>query len=174
MAHRSRKSHRKGAPALTDAEAERFAPANRRRLSGPGLRAFLAISKRWGLGGAERRETLGCPARSTYYGWCAKVRRRESLMLPAAVLLRISAVLTIHRALCRLFDAAEAAAWLRGPHGAPDFGGRPPLALITGGTPEGPLTVLRYLNAMGQGFGPAPVPPGLDLKPYSDDDIVIV
>lgn len=174
MARKSRRSRRTGAAPLPAAEAQRFAPANRRRLSGPGLRAFLAITERWGLGAAERRAILGRPARSTYYGWRAKARRRARLTLPGAVLLRISAVLAIHRALCRLFDAAEAAAWLREPHGAPDFGGRPPLALVTGGTPEGPLIVLHYLNALCQGICPAPAPAGLDLPPYGDDDIVIL
>ena len=34
-------------------DAERFAPANRKRLSGPGLRAFLNIARVWGLTPAE-------------------------------------------------------------------------------------------------------------------------
>ena len=174
MARKSHGSHRKGATTLPVAEAHRFAPENRRRLSGPGLRAFLAIAERWGLGAAERLEILGRPARSTYYGWRAKARRRESLTLPVAVLLRISAVLAIHRALCRLFGAAEAAAWLREPHDAPVFGGRPPLALITGGTQESPLIVLRYLNALCQSVCPAPAPAELDFPLYGDDDIVIL
>ncbi len=43
----------------------RFSPGNRRVLSGPGLRAFLAITERWGLTAEQRRLVLGVPSRST-------------------------------------------------------------------------------------------------------------
>src|SRR3546814_16033774 len=80
----------------------------------------------WGLNEAECLKVLGRPARSTYHRWRAKAREGASFALPAAVLLRISAVLAIHKALSGLFDATEAGAWLREPHGAPIFGGQPP------------------------------------------------
>src|SRR3546814_3811845 len=78
-----------------------------------------------------------------YHRGRAKAREGASFALPAAVLLRISAVLAIHKALSGLFDATEAVAWLREPHGAPIFGGQPPLTRITEGTQEGPLLALR-------------------------------
>ncbi len=41
----------------------RFAPANRRRLSGPALRTFLAIADLWKLNEGQRRLILGYPSR---------------------------------------------------------------------------------------------------------------
>ena len=46
-------------------DPRRLSPANRRRLSAPGLRTFLAIADLWGLTEEERRLVLGLPARST-------------------------------------------------------------------------------------------------------------
>jgi hypothetical protein len=157
-----------------DAEEARFAPANRRRLSGPGLRAFFAIADRWGLSAAERRRVLGSPARTTYYRWRARARAKNDLTLPAAVLLRISAVLALYRCLAVLFDATEAVNWLREPHGAPVFGSQPPLALVTSGTLENLLIVHHYVAALCAGIGPAPGPGELDLPPLTADDIEIV
>jgi hypothetical protein len=42
-----------------------FAPANRRALSGPGLRAFVAIADLWGLNEVDRVIILGLPVHST-------------------------------------------------------------------------------------------------------------
>src|ERR1700682_3680042 len=76
----------------------RFAPANRRRLSGPGLRTFLAIADLWGLTEEQRRLVLGLRARSTYRNWVKMVREHRDLTLGVDVLIRISAVLGIHQA----------------------------------------------------------------------------
>src|SRR3546814_18665193 len=102
------------------------------------LRAFFTIADRWGLSAAERRRVLGSPARTTYYRWRARARAKNDLTLPAAVLLRISAVLALYKALAVLFGAAAAVAWLREPHDAAVFGGLPPLAPL----PSGSLTRL--------------------------------
>ncbi|MFS2009336.1 MbcA/ParS/Xre antitoxin family protein [Azospirillum sp. CT11-132] len=154
---------------------DRFSPTKRRQLSGPGLRAFLAIADLWRLTEAERLLVLGSPGRSTYFGWVAKARDGQELTLPVDVLLRISAVLGIHKALMILFGSESAAMdWLTGPHDGPSFGGQPPMALVTNGTMDGPMLVRRYLDA-GRGgvFGP---PGSMDetSTPYGDDDIVIV
>ena len=55
-------------------DATRFAPANRRRLSGPGLRSFLAIADLWGLTEEQRLLVMGLPSRSTYHSWIKTVR----------------------------------------------------------------------------------------------------
>src|SRR3546814_13199955 len=55
----------------------RFAPANRRRLSGAGLRTFLAIADLWSLTEEQRRLILGYPARSTYRGGVKKAREHR-------------------------------------------------------------------------------------------------
>ena len=91
------------------------------------------------------------------------------------MLLRISAVLGIHKALMILFGSESAGLdWLTGPHDGPSFGGQPPMALVTNGTMDGPMLVRRYLDAARGGvFGP----PGATDEastPYGDDDIVIV
>lgn len=90
----------------------RVDPAARARLSGPGLRTFKAIAARWGLPEAHRRTLLGEPPRSTYHQWIGKAEKHEPLTLPLDTLLRISAVLGIHKALGILFvRESEALAW---------------------------------------------------------------
>src|SRR5882757_4309487 len=80
-------------------DSSRFAQANRRRLSAPVLRTFLAIADLWGLTEEQRLLVLGCPARSTYHSWCKRVREHDAITLDVDVLMRISAVLGIHQAL---------------------------------------------------------------------------
>src|SRR5690606_29736530 len=132
-------------PAILDERM--FARDNRRRLSGPGLRTFLNIADPGGLSEAERLRVLGLPGRSTYHGWAAKARAGQDLLLPVDVMLRISAILGIHKSLRILFgNRHEAVSWLRGPHTGPLFGGQPPMALITSGTQDGIMLVRRYLD----------------------------
>src|ERR1700746_1533075 len=76
----------------------RFAPANRRRLSAPGLRTFLAIADLWGLTEEQRRLILGLPSRSTYQNWVRTVREHRDVILDVDALTRISTVLGIHQA----------------------------------------------------------------------------
>jgi len=133
-------------PSLVD--PQRFSPEHRKRLSGPGMRTFLAIANLWELTEDQRRMILGMPPRSTFHGWVRAARTHEALRLDLDTLLRISAVLGVHQALGILFASeAEAARWLRMPHAAPVFGGKPPLALLTCGTQDGLLSVRRFLDA---------------------------
>src|SRR5712672_2410334 len=83
----------------------RFAPANRRRLSAPALRTFLAIADLWGLTEEERRLILGYPSRSTYHNWCKQAREHGSFTLDVDALTRISALLGIRQSLGILFPA---------------------------------------------------------------------
>lgn len=144
-----------GPPFLT---ADRFDSENRRHLGSPGMRAFLNIANAWGLCARERRRILGFPAKSTYYNWAAKAKKGQELLLPVDTLLRISAVLGIHRALRILFASPnEEFAWLRNPHNAPTFGGQPPMTLVTSGSQDGIVLVRRYLDAfVGRTFPQAP------------------
>ena len=52
----------------------RFAAPNRKRLSAPALRTFLAIADLWGLTEEQRLLILGYPSRSTYHNWCRQAR----------------------------------------------------------------------------------------------------
>jgi uncharacterized protein (DUF2384 family) len=153
-------------------DAKQFSPANRRRLSAPGLRTFLAIADLWGLTEDERLFILGLPSRSTYYNWLRAVREHRDVTLDVDVLTRISAVLGIHQALGVLFASErEGVDWLRTPHGAVVFGGRPPIALVTSGTQDGLLTVRRFLDAARGGVYMEPNEVDRDFRPYTDSDI---
>ncbi len=154
-------------------DPDRFAARNRRRLSGPGLRTFLAIADLWGLGEEERRLILGYPPRSTYHAWAKAAREHRDVTLDVDTLTRISAVLGIHQALGVLEESEPAAvAWLRSPNGARVFGGLPPLRLVTNGTQDGLMTVRRHLDAARGGLSMEPNEIDADLRPYEDADIV--
>lgn len=131
----------------------------RRQVSAPGLRTFLEIMDIWGLSEAERLRVLGQPGRSTYHAWAMKARSGAGLTLPLDVLLRISAVLGIHKALGVVFTGDEAGvAWLKSPNSGRLFGGQAPMELVTSGTQDGLLAVRRYLDAWRGGVFAAPVP----------------
>lgn len=151
----------------------RFAPSNRRRLSAPALRTFLAIPYLWGLTEEQRRLILGCPSRSTYHSWCKQAREHGAITLDVDVLTRISATLGIHQALGVLFDQKrEGVAWLRQPHDARPFGGNPPLNLVTNGTQDGLMTVRRFLDAARGGLYMPPTAAEADFAPYEDSEIL--
>jgi hypothetical protein len=163
------------APGPTLLGADRFDSRHRERLGAPGLRSFAAIAERWGLSEAQRLSVLGFPGRSTYHQWLAKARERRNLLLPVDTLLRISAVLGIHKGLRILFGREEdERAWLTKPHDAPLFGGQPPLALVANGTQDGLMLVRRYLDAWRGGVFAAPNAADRDSPPYVDDDIILV
>src|SRR5260370_11831168 len=125
----------------------RFAPANRRRLSAPALRTFLAIADLWGLTEEQRLLILGYPSRSTYHNWCKQAREHGAFTLDVDVLTRISAVLGIHQGLGILFPTEQLGVeWLRTPHSAVVFGGRPPPDLVTRRSHEGLLSQRRFLD----------------------------
>lgn len=151
----------------------RFRPENRRRLSAPAFRTFLAIADRWGLNEEQRRLILGYPSRSTYHNWAKLAREYGVFTLDADVLTRISAVFGIHQALGVLHASeAEGVAWLRGPHDAVVFGGQPPLALVTSGTQDGLMIVRRFLDAARGGLYMAPNAADAAFVPYGDDELV--
>src|SRR5688572_20042720 len=100
-------AERRAAFVLDDApvrvDLRRFLPENRRRLSAPALRTFLAVADLWGLSEEERRLILGYPSRSTYHNWAKLAREHGAFTLDADVLTRISAVFGIHQALGVLY-----------------------------------------------------------------------
>ncbi|MBS1164343.1 MAG: hypothetical protein H6R00_368 [Proteobacteria bacterium] len=154
---------------------KRFAPANRRRLSAPGLRTFLAIADLWAMTDEERLLVLGMPARSMYRNWVKAVREHRDITLDVDRLTRISIVLGIHQALGTLYPTEQdGVEWLKTPHGAPLFGGRPPVALITSGTQDGLLSVRRFLDAACGGFYMPPNEIDHAFRPYQEADIVFM
>lgn len=158
----------------TRLDTARFAAPNRRRLSAPGLRTFLAIADLWRLSEDERLLVLGLPARSTYYNWVRVVREHRDILLDVDVLLRISAVLGIHQALGVLHDReADGVAWLRTPHGATVFGGHPPLNYLVSGTQDGLAVVRRFLDAARGGLYMPPNELDRGFQPYTDGDLIL-
>ena len=151
----------------------RFAPANRRRLSPPALRTFLAIADLWGLTEEQRLLALGYPSRSTYHNWCKQAREHGSFTLDVDVLTRISAVFGIHQALGILFPTERLGVeWLRTPHNAIVFGGRSPLDLVTSGSQDCLLTVRRFLDGARGGIYMQPNEIDRAFVPYSDSELV--
>jgi hypothetical protein len=151
----------------------RLAPANRRRLSAPALRTFLAIADLWGLTEEQRLLILGYPSRSTYHNWCKQAREHGAFTLDVDVLTRISAVLGIHLGLGILFPTEQLGVeWLRTPHSAVVFGGRPPLALVTSGSQDGLLSVRRFLDGARGGLYMQPNTIDEAFQPYDDTEIV--
>src|SRR5258708_3900680 len=125
----------------------RFAPANRRRLSAPALRTFLAIADLWALTEEQRLLILGYPSRSTYHNWCKQAREHGAFTFDVDVLTRISAVLGIHQGLGILLPTEQLGVeWLRTPHSAVAFGGRPPPAFLTHGSHDGCVSGGRFLH----------------------------
>ncbi|MBV5268842.1 MAG: DUF2384 domain-containing protein [Afipia sp.] len=153
---------------------DRFNPVTRRRLSAPGLRTFLKIADLWSLSQQQRRLILGYPSRSTYVRWRTKAQQEKQLTLNVDVLMRVSAMLGIYRALRVLCaDEVQATEWLRTPHNAIVFGGLPPLDLITSGTQDGLLTVLRFLNDACSRCYMLPDKAGVDFPGYDEADVVV-
>lgn len=161
------------APAPLQLGANRFSPENRRRLSAPALRTFLAIADLWGLSEEQRRLMLGYPSRSTYHSWCRKAREHDAITLDVDVLTRISAVFGIHQALGVLFGSEqEGKEWLRTPHHALLFGGHPPLDLAANGTMDGLMLVRRFLDAARGGVYMPPNAADTSFAPYEDSEIL--
>lgn len=154
-------------------DATRFAPANRKRLSAPAFRTFLAIADRWRLSEEERRLVLGYPSRSTFHNWAKLSREGRDFTLDVDTLTRLSAVLGIHQALGILYGDAEGIEWLRGPHAGTVFGGKPPLALLASGSQDALLTVRRFLDAARGGVYMEPNEADAGFARYEARDIVI-
>src|SRR5260221_4411610 len=85
----------------------RFAPANRRRLSAPALRTFLAIADLWGLTEEQRLLVLGYPSRATCHNWCRLAREHGAFTLDVDMLARMSAILVVHPGLAVLLPTAR-------------------------------------------------------------------
>lgn len=156
-------------------DAARFTPANRRRVSGPGLRTFLTVAKEWGLSEGERLAILGYPGRSTYHAWVQRARGEEGLTLPVDTLLRISALLGVYKALKILFlSEGEALRWLNSPNAGPLFGGQRPRDLLTCGTQDGLMQLRRFLDAWRGGRASPPGGHAAEARPLTAEDIRIL
>jgi Protein of unknown function (DUF2384) len=124
--------------------ADRLDPAVRRRLSGPGLRAFFTITEGWGVTAKGQRILLGSVAESTFHNW--KSGKHGALSYDQ--LERISLILGIHKALTLLFaEDGNGKTWLHQPNDERVFGGKSPLDRMQAGSIDDIYRVRRYLDA---------------------------
>lgn len=115
----------------------------RKRLSAPALRAFFPIASAWGLSVVEQRALLGWPPASTFH----KYKSGNPGTVSFDTLTRLSLVLGIYKALQVLYPEPRLAdAWVRMPNTNSIFGGKPPIALMTGDGIDGLYRVRRLLD----------------------------
>lgn len=123
---------------------ESIAPAQRRTLAAPALKAFFNITARWGLGAEQERRLLGNPGRSTFFRW----KRDRAGSLSGDVLERISYILGIYKDLHILFpDDGQADAWVGRENTAPLFAGRSAMERMLGGQVADLYVVRAWLDA---------------------------
>lgn len=131
--------------------------SERRHMSGAAIRTFANISDLWNLTEKQRLILLGAPGRSTYYSWLSKASLNHDIVLPLDVLLRISAILGIHKAINIIFHSKEhGLKWLSNPNSGTLFGGQSPKEIMLAGTQDSILTIRRYLDAWRGGVFSSP------------------
>ncbi len=148
---------------------------DRKNLSGAALRSFVNIAEIWQLAEKERLIVLGQPARSTYYSWIEKASKKDDITLPLDVLLRISAMLGIYKALRIIFhDREQSVKWLLSSNKGSSFAGQSPKEIMLSGTPDGLMLVRRFLDAWRGGLFVGPNEEAQQIMPIEPNDIVIV
>ena len=121
--------------------------ADRERLSEIALKAFLALSKSWGLSNAESAGLLGVSASTL-----DRIKRGHRPALSQDQLTRVSALVGIYKGLHLLFADNTADEWVRRANRGALFDGRTPIeAMIEGGIPR-MLDVRRYVDAVRGGL----------------------
>lgn len=115
------------------------------KLAGPALRTFFRLAQEWSLSEQEQAILLGDPGAAALALW----RRDDVDLVSTEVLMRISLLLGIYRALHTLFrDQSQANAWMGRTHVAGQFKGASALAhMLREGLP-GIRRVHSYLVAM--------------------------
>ena len=82
--------------------------ADRKRLSGPGLRRFFRIMEKWKVSARDARLLLGGIS-SRYYNQLKE--RQQGRILNQDRLLRVNCIIAIHKALHSLLPASQANQW---------------------------------------------------------------
>lgn len=118
-------------------------------LAAPGIRAFFAITEKWGLTDAQKISLLGNPGRTTFYKWKAQ----EVKSLSKDQLERISYIIGIHKALRILFPSNESCyRWVTKANSAPLFGGKSAMDRMLSGNVSDLFVVRQYLDAQRGGW----------------------
>ena len=117
--------------------------AERERLSAPALRGFFNLVNVWNVRDEDARALLGGVSNGPYYSW----KKQPDRLLDADVLLRISYLVGIFKALHILYGEKLADEWVKLPITNRIFGGRAPLEyMMRGGLPAMQI-VRRLLDA---------------------------
>jgi len=117
--------------------------AERERLSAPALRGFFNLVNVWNVRDEDARALLGGVSNGPYYSW----KKQPDRLLDADVLLRISYLVGIFKALHILYGEKLADEWVKLPNTNRIFGGRAPLEyMMRGGLPAMQI-VRRLLDA---------------------------
>ena len=134
--------------AIDAVEPQTFATeSDRARLSEIAVKAFLALSKAWGLSNAEASSLLGVSASTL-----DRMKRGYRPILSQDQLTRVSALVGIFKGLHLLFVDQTADEWARRPNTGPLFDRETPIrAMIEGGIPR-MLDVRRYIDAVRGGL----------------------
>lgn len=116
----------------------------RARVSGPARRVFIRIAEVWSLTERQQVDLLALNDLRAL----DEFRRQSDEPLSEAILIRISNVLKIYRALRILFPHGEIAnGWVQRPNSNPIFGGTPALVQMTTRQLSDLVRVREYLEA---------------------------
>jgi hypothetical protein len=122
--------------------------AERERLSSAALPAFFNIMRHWGIRDSDARQLLGGISNGPYY---QLKKNPDDKVLEADVLVRISYLVGIFKALNSLHGEKLADQWVKLPNSNRIFGGSTPLEYMIRGGVEGMQNVRRLLDARVQG-----------------------
>ena len=135
-------------PGLTPVEPQTFArEADRERLSGVAIKAFLALAKAWGLSNAESAGLIGVSASSL-----DRIKRGYRPTLSQDQLTRVSALVGIFKGLHLLFADSTADEWIRRANRGALFDRQNPIEAMTEGGIPRMLEVRRYIDAVRGGL----------------------
>lgn len=122
---------------------EQLSYADRRRLTGPGLRTFWNLARLWSLTDDEQMRLLGISSKATLRRW----RLGRVVALRRTTFERLSLTFGIFRAINQILGPGELAdQWIRLPNQAPLFGGRTAIELMLSGSIEDLYDVRNHLD----------------------------
>lgn len=125
-----------------------FTPQERAEYSGPGVRALLALKTHWRITDSNISRMLGRPSRTELKEWLRAAQARERVILSSEQLHRISAIIKVFDALNKRYEGAQekSSRWLRTPHKAAVFAGKPPLGFLEHADIDSVLAVRNYVE----------------------------
>jgi len=114
------------------------------------VRAFFALTNKWGLSREHQITLLGSPSVSTYHNW----KNQKVSSLSRDTMERISYLLGIHKALRIIFSRNEESvfSWIRTPNKHPLFGGRSALDRMLSGSITDLYVVRQFLDSQRGGW----------------------